>query len=297
MHILITGATGFIGKDLCKYWLSAGHQITALVRDLSAAKKKLPNVTYITTLDDLDNNETLDAVVNLAGAPIADHLWTDKYRSLLLESRVSTTSNLVALVRRLETKPSVVISASAAGFYGRRGGEVLKEHEPPQPIFMSNLCSRWESAAAPIEEMGVRLVIPRISVVLGADGGALPKLVRPIKFGMGAVTGSGEQYFPWIHKVDLIRFFNHMLTTEALSGPVNAVAPDAVSNAQFNKALTKTLKRPLLIRVPEGILKLILGEMADLFVAGQHMSAKKALSSGFEFKYPNLTSALKNLLR
>lgn len=295
MHILVTGATGFIGIDLCKYWLSEGHQITALVRNLSAAKKKLPNITHVARLDDIDDHETFNAVINLAGAPIADHLWSHKYRALLLESRLTTTSELVALVKRLETKPSVMISASAAGFYGRRGSEVLEEHEPSQPIFMSTLCSRWESAAAPIEEMGVRLVTPRISVVLGTDGGALPKLVRPTKLGIGAITGSGEQYFPWIHKADLISLFNHILKTDALSGPINAVAPGTLSNAQFNKTLASILKRPLLLRAPEGVLKFILGEMADLFVAGQHMSANKALASGFKFKYPDLTSALKNL--
>ncbi len=296
MHILMTGATGFIGTSLCKFWQLKGYEVTALVRNIKTAQQKLPDTKLITSLDDINTGEQIDAIVNLAGAPIADRLWTEKYRTELLDSRVSTTNDIISLAMRLEIKPSVMITASAAGFYGRCGDELLEEHAPPQQIFMSKLCSRWESAAAPIEEMGTRLVIPRISVVLGVDGGAFPKLVRPTKFGLGAVTGSGNQYFPWIHKVDLMRLFDHMLETETLSGPVNAAAPDSVSNAQFNQAVAQTLKRPLFLRIPEPILRLALGEMADLFVAGQHISAGKTLSSGFEYTYPNLDGALQDLL-
>ncbi|MEX0299228.1 MAG: TIGR01777 family oxidoreductase [Kordiimonas sp.] len=296
MRILMTGATGFIGTNLCKFWEHKGYEVTALVRNLDTARRKIANARLVTSLKEIKADEKIDAIVNLAGAPIAGGLWTKKYRTELLNSRVLSTNDLIVFVRKLHVKPKVMINASAAGFYGRRGTELLDEHEAPQTIFMSTLCKDWEAAATSVEQFGVRLVIPRISVVLGNDGGAFPKLVHAMKFGMGAITGSGKQYFPWIHKTDLIKLFDYMLETETLSGPVNAVAPDPCTNAYFNKAIARTLRRPLMMRIPEPILRFALREMADLFVAGQHMSASKVLGAGFEFQYPKLDDALKDLL-
>lgn len=296
MHILITGATGFIGSDLCKFWLEQGHQVTAFVRDRIKATEHLgTRIEFVTSLGRFDAGTRIDAIVNLAGAPIADHLWTRSYRTKLARSRLKTTRDLVKLVTWLRKKPKVMLSASAAGYYGRRGAEPLSEKEPPQDIFMSSLCRRWEEAAAPAADHGVRLVIPRIAVVLDKNGGALPKLAGPAKFGFASVIGSGRQYFPWIHKHDLIELFDYLLADKAISGPVNAVAPGATTQREFNLALTKALHRPLFLRMPALAFKLMLGEMSDLFIAGQHMSAEKALTAGFDFRFPDIESAFADL--
>lgn len=297
MKILITGATGFLGSALVRFWLGEGHQITALVRDTEKAKRLLgPDIFLIEDLNTVDTGDHIDAIVNLAGAPIAGGLWTKRYRTQLLESRLKTTRSLVSLIDRLDHKPAVMISASAAGYYGKQGPEPVNEDTSPQDIFMSALCNAWENAAAGATQHGVRLVIPRISVVLGTDGGAFPALVRPNKFGVGAVIGDGAHYFPWIHKEDLIRFFDFCLQNERAEGPINCVAPGATTQAEFNRAIAKHLKRPFFMRAPAIALKLMLGEMADLFTKGQHMSAEKALGAGFTFKYQHLSGALESLM-
>lgn len=298
MRLLMTGATGFIGSALVSHWLQAGHQITAHVRDEKSAKNKLgPSVELVTDLAKIKADSHFDAAVNLAGAPIAGGLWTRARRAHLRESRVGTTGALVQKIAELENRPEVLISASAAGYYGRRGSEWLQEDTEPQDIFMSTLCRDWELAAEQVSAMGVRLVIPRISVVLGTDGGALADLVRPIRFGLGARFGAGDHYFPWIHKEDLLNFFDHMLENNELSGPVNAVAPGAVTQHEFNQIIAGILKRPNFMWVPASALKLLLGELSDLFVSGQRMAADKAMNSGFEFRYPTLEEAGKNLLK
>jgi len=297
MHILITGATGFIGSALCSFWLTRGHKITALVRDKAQAAMRLgANVRLVTNFAEIDPSERFDAAVNLAGAPIAARPWTKKRRCLLRNSRLDTTNELVRLIDRLKTKPHTVISASATGYYGRCGDIWIAEDTPPQDVFMSQLCRRWEEAIIPVTQHGCRLVTPRISVVLGTDGGAFPSLVRPVRLGLGAVLGSGEQYFPWIHKTDLIRLFDHFLENKDISGPVNAAAPEAITQKAFNRLLAKKLRRPMILWAPALLLKVLLGEMADLFVAGQRLSSEKALASGFSFQYGTLSDAFDDLL-
>lgn len=297
MRILMTGATGFIGSALVSRWLEAGYQVTALVRDKANAEDKLgPSVELVVDLREIKPDSCFDAVINLAGAPIAGGLWTKARRELLRNSRIGTTAALVQKLAELKSKPEVMISASAAGYYGRCGSEWLTESAEPQDIFMSTLCRDWEEAASKVEDMGIRLVIPRISIVLGSKGGAFPDLVRPIRFGLGARFGAGSHYFPWIHKEDLLALFDHILENKELSGPVNAVAPGAVTQQEFNSIIASILRRPNFMWVPAGALKLALGELSDLFVSGQRMAADKALESGFEFQYPTLDEAGKNLL-
>jgi uncharacterized protein (TIGR01777 family) len=297
MNVLMTGATGFIGQALVRRWMNDGHRVTALVRSQHRAAELLaPEVSLVSSLDEISNDTVIDIVVNLAGAPIAARPWTKSRRKELLASRLGTTKDLVSLISRLTTKPELMISASATGYYGRRGASVLSEEVAPQDIFMSTLCRKWEEAAAPVTEMGVRLVIPRISVVLGSDGGAFPSLVRPIRFGLGTRFGAGGHYFPWIHKQDLLAVLDHIIKNKAVSGPLNAVAPNTVTQHQFNQCFAKHLGRPNFMWMPAAALKLMLGEMADLFIAGQHMSAEKLINSGFEFQYPTLEKTAADLL-
>lgn len=297
MQILITGATGFIGTDLCRFWLQEGHEITAFVRNADTAKELLgPNVRLITNLDEITAKTKLEAVVNLAGARVAGWLWTKRYRQQLLESRLEITNGLVALAERLDHKPSVMISASAAGYYGKQQDNWVNEDTPPQDIFMSTLCQKWEKAATPITKHGVRLVTPRISVVLGMGGGAFPQLVRPAKMGVASIIGGGQHYFPWIHKQDIIRLLDFALTHDALNGPVNAVAPEAVTQKVFTQTLAKTLKRPCFMHVPAAVLNIALGELAGLFTEGQRMSSQKIQSVGFNFEHPNLEDTFNDIL-
>jgi len=297
MQILITGATGFIGTDLCRFWLQEGHEITAFVRNTDTAQELLgPKVRLVTSLDKITTKTKLDAVVNLAGAPVAGWLWTKRYKQQLLKSRLETTSGLLALIERLDHKPSVMISASAAGYYGKQKENWVTEDKKPQDIFMSTLCQEWEKAAASVTKHGVRLVIPRISVVLGMNGGAFPQLARPAKIGMAAILGGGHHYFPWIHKYDIIRLLDFALTNDAVIGPVNAVAPEAVTQKTFTQTLAKTLNRPCFMYVPATVLNIALGELAGLFTEGQRLSSQKIQEAGFSFEHPNLEGTFKDLL-
>jgi len=297
MKILMTGGTGFIGTALSRRLAAAGHTIVFHVRDRTRAATKLGrNNRFVTDLDQIAADEDIEAIVNLAGTPIAGSLWTTAYRRKLVESRVDTTKALVDLARRLERPPKVMVSASAAGYYGDGGDQWLTETSPVQNIFMSTLCQRWENAAEEVRSLGVRLVIPRISVVLGTDGGAFPSLVRPLRFGLGAVLSSGDQYFPWIHKTDLLRMIEYMLDNADMDGPYNAAAPDARTQRAFNRAIADHLGRPMFLWAPALALKVPLGELSDLFLKGQRMSADRIMGAGFRFDFPDLPAALDDLL-
>ncbi|GHF23999.1 epimerase family protein YfcH [Kordiimonas sediminis] len=296
MHVLITGATGFIGTTLVQELLAEGYKVTAYVRDLSTASALLgPTVSLVTDLRTMGADTHVGAIINLAGAPIADRLWTSSYKDKCLNSRVDTTRELVRLVGRMAIKPSVMISASAAGYYGDRKDDLLGEEEPPQNIFMSSLCADWEAAASGVTGYGVRLVIPRISIVLGQDGGAFPKLALPAKVGMGAILGSGEQYFPWIHKADLIRALMFALKDNQVSGPINMAAPDMVMQRIFTERLARVYGKKAFLKVPSFFLRLLPGGMEHLFLSGQRMSAEKLETAGFVFQYPSLDDAFSDL--
>ncbi len=298
MKIFLTGATGLIGQALCQYWLGQEHKLYAWVRDKSSAVKKLGNgVQTYEALADIPAGKQFDAIVNLAGTPIAGFPWTGARREKLYNSRIETTESLVQWVteRGHDHAPKVLISVSAAGYYGRRGDEALSEDEPAQNIFMSRLCADWEKAALTMAEHGVRVVIPRLSVVLSKKGGALPQLLLPHKVGLGAVFGKGHNYFPWVHIDDVVQAMDLFLHNERTSGPYNLVAPEAVTQTTFNKTLATTLKRPHFIKIPAPLVRLMMGEMSDLFLASQNMSAQKIADVGFKFRYPTLQAALSDL--
>ncbi|WND03226.1 TIGR01777 family oxidoreductase [Temperatibacter marinus] len=297
MQYLLTGATGFIGTHYCHYLLEHGHAVSAVVRDLDKASKILgPKVTLYRGCDEITKTAKFDCIINLAGEPIAGGRWTKSRQKSLQASRIETTNDLINLVEGLVDKPSVMISASAVGFYGRQQDQWMIEEAEAQDIFMSSLCKFWEEAAAAVTEFGVRLVIPRLSVVLGTQGGALPALALPHRFAAGMKIGTGTQYFPWIHLDDVIDFFERAVNTAQIDGIYNLVAPDSHTQDSFNRTLADTLGRPYFLWAPAGLFKLLFGEMSDLFISGQRVSGGKLDKIGFEYSYPDLQSALSDCL-
>ena len=295
--MLVSGATGFIGGHLVRRLISRGDQVIVLTRDAGNALDRFgPHVRIVTSLKELDDDTKIDAVVNLAGAPIMGLPWTRARRAKLIGSRVETTRALVALMSRLTRPPRVLISASAIGFYGARAHEWLDENSTPGADFQSQLCREWEAAAMGAEGWVGRVVRLRIGFVLGRDGGALPQLLMPVRLWAGAILGRGTQWVSWIHIRDLIRLFEFVLDTPAVCGPVNAVAPMAATHIQFQRALGTALHRPVWLRVPAFILRAILGEMATLLVDGQHVVPRRAIEAGFRFRFRQLSGALTHLL-
>ena len=294
--ILLSGATGFIGRHLVRRLIEQGEEPIIWARDMEKARNLFgPHVKVINGLEQIHDEDQFAAIINLAGAPVIGMPWTKARRKILMNSRVGTTEKLAALIQRLERKPAVLISGSAIGFYGNRGDEELTEAGGSQDIFMAQLCRRWEEAANLARNFGVRVCLLRTGLVLGHDGGALPQLMRPATFGMGVIFGRGRHWQSWIHIKDLVRMICFALEQEDLKGPLNATAPYPVRQKEFAKAMGRVLFRPIWMRVPPQLLKWGLGEMADIFVEGQKVLPEKAQQAGFEFYFPRLDGALLDL--
>jgi hypothetical protein len=295
-RVLVTGATGFIGRHLVQRLLSQGDDVIALSRDPQRASAVLgPQVQCVADLAQLPADTAIEAIVNLAGATILAQPWTRARRLLLRESRLGTTRAVVLLCERLQKRPSVLVNASAIGYYGVRSDEPVDEQTGPQPIFQSQLCSDWEALAARAGP-ATRVTSLRFGVVLGRHGGALPQLVRATRLGLGTILGTGRQGAPWIHLEDALRLITWALEQPALTGAVNAVAPEAVTQAQMMTALAQILQRPIWLRVPAFVLRAALGEMAQLLVDGQRVVPSRALAAGFAFRHPTLAGALEDIL-
>lgn len=302
MRIVVTGGTGFVGQALCRSLARNGHRVTLLTRDIGRAFHLLgPLVTAV----EWNGRETgsweesldgADAVINLAGASIADARWTDARKQLLMDSRVLTTRLLVGAMSRRSSKPVTLISASGIGYYGANDDRVLDERAARGLGFLADLCFAWEGEALRAEEFGTRVVLLRTGMVLEQDGGALPRMLLPFRLWMGGPVMPGTQWISWIHRRDLIGLIQWALANRGVTGPVNAVAPDAVMMTQFCKTLGRVLRRPSWLPVPSLILKIALGELGTLMTAGQRVSPGKALSEGFAFWYPTLEPALRAIL-
>lgn len=294
--VLVTGATGFVGGHVVRRLVARGDAVIALTRNPELALDRFgPQVRIIARLEELDDATRIHAIVNLAGAPILGLPWTRARRRELVASRIETTRALAALMARLRQPAGVLVSASAIGYYGVRGEEMLDEQAPPADEFQSRLCRQWEEAAIAAGSCGTRVVRLRIGLVLGRDGGALPQLLRPARFGFAAVLGSGQQWMSWIHIDDLVRLVEFSLDTPRVSGVLNAVAPRPATQRQFQRALTRVLRRPLLLRVPAMVLRVMLGEMARLLVDGQRVLPVRAMALGFHFGFRRIDQALLDL--
>jgi len=275
--ILVTGATGFIGSRLVAGLTDAGHQVIALVRNPAKADSLRPPITLLTSLDQLPADAKIDAIVNLAGEPIGNGLWTEAKRREIVDSRIVMTDDVIRLIARLERRPAVLVSGSAIGC-----------HE---------LCDAWERAASRATEHGVRVVYLRIGLVVGTEGGLLTRMLTPFEFGLGGPMGSGQQWMSWIERDDLVRLIVHALAKPDISGPINATAPIPVRNMKFSEELGRRLHRPAVFRIPAALLHHVAGDFADeLLLGGQRVIPNKALSTGFVFRHETLRSAFEAIL-
>ena len=300
MKALITGGTGFVGTNLTRILRGKGHEVTVLARNPQKGPV-LPDGVNAVAADCTKPGpwQTLvpvhDVLINLAGVSPFKR-WDDVYKKLLYDTRILTTRNLVdALPPEAESKITLV-STSGIGFYGFTGDQELDETAPPGDDFFAHLAADWEAEAFKAKDKGVRVIATRFGVVLGKNGGALQQMVLPFKFFVGGPVGNGQQWAPWIHIEDLCRAHLFLIENQDLEGPFNYVAPDLVRNAGLAKAIGKTISRPWFIPAPAFMIKLVLGEFGNIILEGQKAIPKKLLDSGFSFKFPELESALKDIL-
>jgi len=296
MKVLITGSSGLVGTALRAVLCRGGHQVRRLLRGASASG----DATSWNPADGTfaaDAFDGVDGVVHLAGESIAGGRWTAARKTRIRESRVTGTRQLCEAMARLDTPPKTLVAASAIGFYGDRGNELLDESAGPGSGFLPEVCQAWEAAVARARERGIRVVHLRIGIVLSPLGGALAQMLLPFKLGVGGVLGGGDQYMSWIALDDLLGIVLHALTDDSVSGPVNAVAPQAVTNREFTKTLGAVLNRPTLLPAPAFALRIALGEMADaLLLASTRVDPAVLRTTDFEFAYPHLEGALRQML-
>jgi uncharacterized protein (TIGR01777 family) len=297
MKVLVTGSTGLVGSTLVPLLTTSGHQVVRLAR---GKKTDNPNTIYWDPESgqlDPQSLEGFDAIIHLAGENIATRRWTAAQKVKIRDSRVVATSLLTKTMASLNKKPKTFLCASAIGYYGNRGDEVCNEKSAPGDDFLAHVCHDWERATEPASEAGIRVVNMRIGVVMTPAGGALSKMLLPFKLGVGGILGSGKQYMSCIAIDDVAGGIQHCLTHEELYGPVNLVAPDAVTNREFTKTLGRILNRPTIFPAPAFVLKLAVGEMADaLLLSSTRVVPDQLLQSGYQFRCPTLESSLRHVL-
>ncbi|NPA48992.1 MAG: TIGR01777 family protein [Thermodesulfobacteria bacterium] len=298
MRVFVAGGTGFVGPHLIREFLAEGYEVKALVRHPDRIAR-LPEGAEPVSGDPLKPGPwqeicaSSQIVVNLVGANIFSR-WTPAYKRLIRETRVYATRQIVSCLG----KGAVLLNASAVGFYGAdRGEEEVTESSGPGNDFLARVCQEWEREALAGERRGARVCLMRFGIVLGPDGGALKKMLLPFKLGLGGPLGSGKQWFPWIHIKDLCRAAVFLAQKETLAGPFNFVAPGIVRQKEFVKALGRVLRRPAILPVPAFVLRLVFGELADLFLGGVKARPARLLEAGFRFQFPEIESALEDLLR
>jgi uncharacterized protein (TIGR01777 family) len=298
MKILVTGATGFIGRQALLHLRDQGHEIVVLTRDSATAPVRLPIACPVFSWPDTSQPPpaeafaSVDAVVHLAGENIVSR-WTPSRKKKIIQSRIESTRQLVSFMQKLNSRPKVFVCASAIGFYGDRRDESLDESAEPGEGFLPDLCRQWEEAARQADECGIRVVSLRIGVVLGHDGGALQPMLPPFRMGLGGKVGSGKQWMSWVHVRDLAGLILHAIETNSVQGPVNAVSPHPATNVVFTQTLAMVLNRPHMFAVPGFVLKILLGETSQVVLTSQRVVARKA--AGYEFVFPELQAALEDI--
>jgi uncharacterized protein len=309
MNIFMTGATGLVGTALVKTFTAEGHTVYRLTR--AGTRKLDANEPGVFDLPwnprsgeiggsagsgSIQSPADVDAVINLAGAPVVGGRWTNERKALLRSSRADTTRGLVSAIAKMEKRPHVLISASAIGYYGNRGDDSVTEKSAPGTDFLAELAQEWENEAIKAEQFGVRVALLRFGIILAKQGGALPKMMMPFKYGLGGKLGSGRQWTSWITLEDVVAIIPAALRSESWKGPVNLVAPQAVRNSDFTKSLGKAMHRPAIFVVPAFALRLAMGEMADTLLGGVRVAPLVLEQHGYRFLHANLDEALKAIL-
>jgi len=294
MKILIIGGRGFVGSAVVKTLREDGHDVIISTRRSSDSKEVItwrpPDLLPAQIISDIDT------VINLSGEPIAPGRWSPEKKKRIMESRVETTKAVVESFRQSEKRPSLLINASAVGYYGHCGDETVTEDSPPGSDFLATVCVKWEEAATDAGALGLRVVILRFGTVLDRDGGALPRMMKPFKMFLGGWLGSGRQWFPWIHRVDIAGMIRFIINNESLSGVFNATSPETVTNLEFSKTLARVLHRPCIFPVPGLVLRLALGEFGNVLLTGQKAVPERMLKAGYKFRYPRLEEALRAII-
>ncbi|MFC1823484.1 TIGR01777 family oxidoreductase [Thermodesulfobacteriota bacterium] len=302
MKIFMTGGTGFIGSKLTKALSGEGHQVTVLTRKIREDRAPEPNILY------MEGNPAeqgmwqekvaaeYDTVINLAGASIFRR-WTKSAKRAIRDSRILTTQNLVEALAARKQRETLLINTSAVGYYGFRGEENLDEESSSGKDFLADIVREWEAAAMKAEDFGVRVILLRLGIVLGRDGGALNKMVTPYKWWVGSPLGSGKQWLSWIHERDLAAVYLYLLKQGNIAGPINCLAPYPVRNSEMSQILAEELEKPRIMpAVPGFLIKTILGEFGSVLLEGQNAAPKKLLDLGFRFQFPEIKAALHDLL-
>jgi uncharacterized protein (TIGR01777 family) len=297
MKVLITGGTGFIGSALTRSLTEQGCEVTVLSRNPGSVEKICGSGIYaLNILNQLKPEDTYQAIINLAGAPIFDARWSDARKQVIRDSRINLTKQLVACMARMTVKPELLISGSAVGYYGDQGDSVLTEQSATHPDFSQQLCADWENEAKKAEQFGVRVCLIRTGLVLADGGGLLQRMLLPFRLGLGGRLGNGQQWMSWIHRQDWIAIALMMIKDSSMQGAYNATAPNPVTNSEFTRTLAHFLKRPALLPVPARLLKILLGEMSGLVLGSQRVMPERLLEQGFMFQYTDLSSALNQVL-
>ena len=300
--IVITGATGSIGRILMQKLIARKDEAIIFTRNIEKAKSEIPNASKYVKWDYKNPEEWkdqlsgVDAVVHLAGANLSSKRWNEEFKKLVYDSRVVSTKNLVEAIKATGEKPKAFICASAVGYYGDRFDEILSEESLPGNDYMANLCKDWEAEAAKVEQFGVRRISVRTGLVLSKDEGVLKQLYLPFKLFVGGPLGNGRQWFPWIQIDDIVGIYLQAIDNGGLTGAINAASPGIVRMNEFARTFGKVLHRPSLSNIPKIAMKIVAGEVADYAVMSQRISANKILNAGYKFKFENLEEALRDLL-
>ncbi len=289
MRVLVTGGTGFVGKAACDALRAAGHTVTVVSRDPGRVPARAVGWDALGTV----MSET-DAVVNLAGEPIAGGRWTAARKAAIRSSRVEATRALVDAVSAATPRPKVLVNASAIGFYGERGDEAVDETAAPGAGFLARVCVEWEAEAQRAQALGLRVVVLRLGIVLAPDGGALSAMLLPFRAGLGGPLGGGRQWMSWVHRDDVVGLLREAVANEEYGGPVNATSPNPVTNRDFTHALGRALHRPAMLPVPGFGLRLLMGEMATMLLGGQRVLPRVAERLGYGWRQPELPAALES---